>query len=58
MDVSNAFKAALVAGAICLGVGIKYFVVSPVVDIPVEKIAEQVVKQETGVDIDFTKTST
>lgn len=55
MDAGTILKAAAVVIALGLGIGIKYMSSSQTVDTIVEKAAEEVVKEETGVDVDFTK---
>lgn len=55
MDAGTILKAAAVVIALGLGIGIKYISSSQTVDTIVEKAAEEVVKEETGVDVDFTK---
>ena len=57
MDLSLIAKAAMISGAIVLGVGIKYMTKSTIeIDI-VEEIAEKILDHETGIDVDF-KTDT
>lgn len=53
MDISLLMKASIVTIALGLGLGIKYLTKSKVEVEIVEKIAEEVVDKETGIDIDF-----
>lgn len=49
-------KIAVVAIAAAIGIGYTYFFRQPH-DNPIEEEAEQVIKQQTGVDVDLTPTS-
>ena len=54
MDVQLSFKAALIAGSVILAVASYYF--GPFkgkANNPIEKVAEEVIKEETGISIEL-----
>jgi hypothetical protein len=56
MDFNIPWKAIIVAAALVVGLGSAY-VFKMKQDNPIEQISEEVIKEETGVDIDLTPTS-
>lgn len=50
-------KIAIVAGAVLIGGGIKYFWPSLKDDNPIEEAAEKIIEKETGVDVDLSPLS-
>ena len=53
MDINLIWKASLVAAALA-AVGIAHYVFKAKDDNPVEQLAEEVIKDETGLEIDLT----
>ncbi len=53
MDLSLLFKGMMVAGAVAVGVGTTWLLKMKN-DNPIEQIAESIIKEETGEDIDLT----
>lgn len=49
------FKIAIVLAAVVIGLGSYYFTGKK--DNPVEQVAEEVIKEETGLDVDLTPVS-
>lgn len=54
MDFGLIIKGLIVAAAIGIGIGIKYVIPGTKNDNPIEQIAEDVIKDETGIVIDLT----
>lgn len=50
-------KILIVGGAIAVGVGAKLFWPSLKDDNPIEEVAEKIIEQQTGVDIDLSPSS-
>jgi hypothetical protein len=53
MDMSLLIKAAIIAGSIAIGFGIKHLTTSKIEIVIVDKIAEKILEEETGIDVDF-----
>ena len=56
-DLALLFKVGIVILAFSLGWGIRYIVPSLKDDNPIEEISEEVIKEETGFNIDLTPNS-
>jgi len=55
--ISMLMKIVVIVGSLILGIGSVYVFKMPK-DNPVEEIAEEVIKSQTGVDVDLTPSST
>lgn len=57
MDLGIVWKMIIVVSAIVIGVGSRFVWKRLKHDNPIEEIAEEVIRKETGLDIDLTPTS-
>ena len=57
MDWNIAWKVIIVAGALIVGIGSRFICKSCVADSVVEEVCEEIIHNETGIDIDLSPDS-